>query len=42
MYNSCRSAEKKPSSANFDDEYGARYGCDILPEMYILHKKPVS
>jgi len=23
IINSCRSAEKNPSSANFDDEYGA-------------------
>jgi len=34
MYSSCLNAEKKPSSANFDEAYGARYGCDILPEKY--------
>jgi len=35
MCSSCRRAEKKPSSANFDEEYGARYGCGILPDKQI-------
>jgi len=42
MTSSCRKTEKKPSSANFDDEYGARYGCAILPEKQSLNKKPVT
>jgi len=42
MYSSCRNAEKNPSSANLDDEYGATYGCAILPEKHILCKKSVN
>ena len=41
MVSSCRNPEKKPSSANFDDEYGARYGCAILPEKQSLNQKSV-
>jgi len=32
MHSSCLNAEKKPSSANFDEAYGAKYGGDNLPE----------